>query len=267
MDKPNRLVAFVMLTPVFFILSLWVSAFPHEYAHSITAWLFGYKLKPFDIDYGSFDWKNVLFVDGIDEHVNYFLIFLFGDKFAIGMIAFAGPFVATLLLYLISLRVIRLKKIRRYPYVFYFCLWVNVSNLSELISYVVLRSITKHGDVGHIEFAWGVSPWLVFTIGCVLLAMATWNFFSRTLVDLYLIAGADRVIFKYFFVILFSVYLFAYPAARVLLENNDLFSISMSILFCILTPVVVILCWPGRDWVKERERAYLASSGGEVVKL
>ncbi len=52
--------------------------------------------------------------------------------------------------------------------------------------------------------------------------------------------------------------LLAYPAARVLMENNDVFSMSMSILLCIITPVVVIVCWPGREWVKERERAYLA---------
>ncbi|CAD6516484.1 hypothetical protein LMG28727_01334 [Paraburkholderia kirstenboschensis] len=103
MKNAKRPVAFVMLTPVFFILSLWVSAFPHEYAHSIIAWLFGYKPNPFDIDYRSFDWKNVL-----------------------------------------------------------------------------------------------------------------------------------------------------------LLENNDLFWISMSILFGMLTPIVVIVFWPGRDWAKERERAYLA---------
>jgi hypothetical protein len=32
----------------------------------------------------------------------------------------------------------------------------------------------------------------------------------------------------------------------------------MSILFGMLTPVVVIVIRPGRDWAKERERAYLA---------
>uniref|UniRef100_A0A1I9YTY5 Uncharacterized protein n=1 Tax=Paraburkholderia sprentiae WSM5005 TaxID=754502 RepID=A0A1I9YTY5_9BURK len=61
-----------------------------------------------------------------------------------------------------------------------------------------------------------------------------------------------------FFISLFSAMLLAYPAARVLMENNDVFSMSMSILLCIITPVVVIVCWPGREWVKERERAYLA---------
>lgn len=267
MDKSRHPVYFVILTPAFFILSLWVSAFPHEYAHSITAWLLGYKLHPFDIDYGRFDWKNVLFVDGIDENVNYFLIYIFGDKFAVGMIAFAGPFIATLPLYLVSLRLIRSTKLERRPYLFYFFLWVNVSNLSELISYVVLRSITKHGDIGHIEFAWGVSQWLVFTVGCVLLSMATWNFFTRTIIDLYFVATENRISFKCFFIILFSIYLFAYPAARVLLGSNDVFSISMSIFLCILTPCVVVVCWPGRDWVKERERACLAYSSGEAVKL
>ncbi|WP_250487045.1 hypothetical protein [Caballeronia sp. GaOx3] len=267
MDKRKSPLAFIVLTPAFFILSLWVSAFPHEYAHSITAWLFGYKLHPFDIDYGGFNWKNVLFVDGIDENVNYFLIYLFGDKFAIGMIAFAGPFIATLLLYFASLRLIHSAQLKSRPYLFYFLLWVNVTNLSELISYVLLRSVTKHGDLGHIEFAWGISQWLVFSVGCILLSIATWKFFSRTIVDLYFVAGAKQVPFKLFFVLLFSIYLFAYPAARVLLENNDFFSMGMSVLFCILAPVVVVVCWPGRDWVKERERRYLAYPDGDAVKL
>ncbi|MDR7008983.1 hypothetical protein [Paraburkholderia strydomiana] len=255
MRKSRRPVVFVVLTPVFYLFSLWISVFPHEYAHSITAWLLGYKLNAFDIDYGSFDWKNVLFVDGIDEHVNYFLIYLLGNRFAIGMIAFAGPFIATSLLYLVSWRLIRWKETEHRPLLFYFLLWVNITNLSELISYVVLRSITKHGDVGHIEFAWGVSPWLVFTVGCVLLSIAFWDFFYRTIIDLYRVSGANRLSVKCFFVTLFSVYLLAYPATRVLLENNDQFSTDLSILLSVLTPAIVIVCWPARTWVRERERA------------
>lgn len=83
MNNAKRPSLFVAITPIFIILSLWVSVLPHEYAHSTTAWLFGYKLNPVDIDYGSFDWKNILFVDGIDENVKYFLIYVFGDKFAL----------------------------------------------------------------------------------------------------------------------------------------------------------------------------------------
>lgn len=267
MNKAKRPLLFVTITPIFIILSLWVSVLPHEYAHSTTAWLFGYKLNPFDIDYGSFDWKNILFVDGIDENINYFLIYLFGDKFALGMIAFAGPFIATLSLYLISLFVIRSIWARRRSYFFYFCVWLNASNLSELISYVVLRSITKHGDIGHIEFAWGVSQWLIFTFGSLLLALAAWHFFSRTLIDVYLIGAPTSVPIKCFFSIVFAAYLLAYPAARVFLASHDVFSRGLSTLLCLLTPIVVIACWPKRDWVKEHERAYLAYSGEEAVKL
>ncbi|VXC90490.1 conserved membrane hypothetical protein [Burkholderia sp. 8Y] len=251
MIKLQRPVAFAVLSPIFFILSLWISALPHEYAHSITAWLLGYKLGPFDIDYGSFDWRNVIFLDGIDKHVNYFLIHLFGAKNVIGLIAFAGPFIATSSLYFVSLRALRTPSVVGRPYLFYFCLWVNVTNLSELISYIGLRSISRHGDIGHIQFAWGVSQWLVLTVGCLWLSIATWHFFSRTLIVLYWIAGANRKPLKCFFLILFAVYLFVYPAAKVLLRNNDNFSRSISILFCVLTPVAVAACWPGRDWVRK----------------
>ena len=267
MNNAKKSIVLILLTPIFFILSLWVSVFPHEYAHAVAAWIFGYKLGPFDISYGKFNWQNVLFVDGIDEHVNYFLIYLFGDKFAMGMIAFAGPFIATLLLYFLSLYLMRLNSIKNRPYLFYFIFWVNVSNLSELISYAALRSISRHGDIGHIEFAWGISQWFIFVVGCVLLSIAAWYFFSRTIVELYLRTRVDNIPMKCFFLILFSFLLFAYSGARVLLENNGLFSMSLSILFCIITPIIIIICWPKREWVKEREGIYMTYPGENALKI
>ncbi|TCK33768.1 hypothetical protein B0G84_8087 [Paraburkholderia sp. BL8N3] len=255
---------FIILTPIFFILALWVSVFPHEYAHAITAWLFGYKLGPFDIAYGKFNWQNVLFVDGIDEHVNYFIIYMFGDTFAMGMIAFMGPFMSVIL-YFLSLYLLRLNSIKKRPYLLYFVFWVNATNLSELISYVALRSITRHGDIGHIEFAWGVSQWFIFIAGCVVLSIATLNFFSRTIVELYLRTRTNSMPLRYFFLILFSFLLFAYAGVRVLIENNGVFSMSLSIIFCVITPVIVVICWPTREWVKEREKTYVSYSGNRAL--
>lgn len=56
MNDSRRFSLFVILTPVFFILTLWISVFPHEYAHAITAWIYGYKLSPFEISFGDFNW-------------------------------------------------------------------------------------------------------------------------------------------------------------------------------------------------------------------
>lgn len=256
MKQFGRSLIFILLTPAFFILSLWVSVFPHEFAHSTAAWLYGYKLSPTDISYGAFNWQNVLFVDGIDEHVNYFLIYLLGDKPAMGMIAFAGPFIATVLLYFFSLYLLRLQAIKSRPYLFYFVLWVNAMNLSELISYATLRSFSRHGDVGHVIFAWDLSPWLIFVVGSFLLAIASWNFFSRTLIELYARSRSSSTLLRCFFLILFCCIMFGYPGARVLLESNSSFSNNLSILFCVITPVIAIICWPTREWVKKREALF-----------
>ena len=61
MNNSYRYMLIILLTPIYFILAAWVSALPHEYAHSVTAWMLGFKQHPFGIQYGHLTWQNILF--------------------------------------------------------------------------------------------------------------------------------------------------------------------------------------------------------------
>jgi hypothetical protein len=55
-----------------------VAYFVHEYAHSGTAWLLGYKSNPLAIEYGRFNLPNRLTFHEVDENVDYPSIFAQG---------------------------------------------------------------------------------------------------------------------------------------------------------------------------------------------
>ena len=243
MNQSSRYLIFIVLTPVFFIIAQWISVFPHEYAHSTVAWLFDFKQNPFAIHYGHFNWQNVIFVIGIDEYVNYYLIDLRGYRQLIGFIAIAGP-VITLMIYLLSLFLLKWQPIKKYPYWFYFLCWVNLVNLTELVSYVLLRPFSTHGDIGHITSSWGLSPWWIFIVGGSLLIVALWYFFARTVIELYARMCLTAISMKVFILICFTLFAFGQGGVRIFLDPYGLFATRLGILSFLLIPIVMILCWP-----------------------
>src|SRR5579871_2234725 len=99
MRKSN--IILLWLTPIY----IWIAqltGYLHEFGHSFTAWVLGFKDNPLDIIYGGWNWKNLIFLANIDENVNYVWINQLGHHSLISIIAFAGPFVS-LLIYLITL--------------------------------------------------------------------------------------------------------------------------------------------------------------------
>lgn len=251
MTKLSRYLLFIIITPIFFIFAMWVSVFPHEFAHATTAWLYGFKLSPFDIYYGHFDWRNIVFTSGIDEHVNYYLIDMLGHHQLVGLIAFAGPGIATLGIYLLSFFLLKWQKVKNHPYLFYFLCWLNLLNLSELISYVILRSFSAHGDIGHIVFSWGISPWIIFLGGGVLLVIALWYFFSHTLPELYVRMHLDALAMKVLLLLIFTFIVFGQGGIRMFLESYGLLASTLGVIFLLMMPVLIIICWPARQWVKQ----------------
>ncbi len=114
---------------------------------------------------------------------------------------------------------------------------------------VILAISSLHGKYPRGSFLlWAASCWL----------LPPGIYFLTPLVELYLRSRLNSTASKCFFLILFAVLLLRYPGARVLIENNGVFSVSLSILFCVLTPVIVIICWPKRQWVMAREGKYAA---------
>lgn len=251
MTNTARYLLTLLITPILFVLSMWVSVFPHEYAHATVACLYGFKLSPFDIYYGHFNWQNVVFVTGIDEHVNYYLIYLLDQPKLVGWVAFAGPFV-TLLLYLLSIGLLHWQKVKRHAYLFYFIAWVSLINLSELLSYMILRAFSVHGDMGHIVFGWGISPWWIFLSGVLLGCFGLWHFFRNILPELYMRLNLEAPIIRVFLLILFVWTVFGENGVRMFLTAYGLFATTLAILFFIAMPLLIFICWPTRHWVKDK---------------
>ena len=74
----------------------------HEYAHSFSAWMLHAKANPLALDYGGLNLDNVLFLDDIDENVDYAPLFAAGRGLAASFIAVAGVLVGNGLSYLAS---------------------------------------------------------------------------------------------------------------------------------------------------------------------
>nr|MCH9743983.1 hypothetical protein [Gammaproteobacteria bacterium] len=178
-----KILKFTLITVLFIWLSHYAAAFPHEYAHSIMAWLLGFKQHALGIDYGGKSISNILTIKNINENNNYYLIYLLGGQHAIGWIAFAGPGIGNGGLYVLSLLcLLKSNTVKRSPYLYYFLFWFNLMCLGNLYSYVPLRTFTTHGDVGHMLFALSnPSPWWIFIpVGYVVMFLV-YYFFSNTL--------------------------------------------------------------------------------------
>ncbi|UHG94611.1 hypothetical protein [Spirosoma oryzicola] len=175
----------IIVTPVFIWLSHYLAVFPHEYAHSITAWLLGEKENPFALDYGGTSWKNLLLLWNIDENVDYNRMFDQGLDFQAGLCAFAGPDLGTVLMFLLGSFLLDNSRVKRHPYGYYFIFWFQLMNLGNLYDYVPIRTFSPGGDIGNIVRGWHISPWWVFVLGGYWVAYLIGRFFTRTLPELY----------------------------------------------------------------------------------
>jgi hypothetical protein len=248
----STIIKLIIFTPIFYVLALWSSVLLHEYAHTAVAWLFGFKTNPFAIQYGDFSWQNIFLVAYVNDTVNYSLIFSSGHPKIAGIIAFAGPGIATSGLYLITLYLLSCTKIKKHPYLFYFVFWLNIINLFELLSYVFLRAFSIEGDTGIAALGLGYSPWWTLILGGSLLIIALWYFFTYTLIQVYKIMKLESAMAQIIFLLLCTFLLFVLPGIYILL-HIALYGVSTAILAgisCSMMPIMIIVCWPTRGWVK-----------------
>src|SRR5919112_441433 len=82
-------------TPVMVLLAHYAAVIPHEFAHSIMAWILGIKDQPGNIDWGGTSLLNVLLLANIDENVDYTPALEAGKHWQVALTAFAGPGIAS----------------------------------------------------------------------------------------------------------------------------------------------------------------------------
>lgn len=238
MRKSNAIL--LLLTPLYILIAQ-LTAYIHEFAHSFTAWALGFKADPLNIIYGGWSFKNLFFLANIDENVNYILIDQLGHRHLISLIAFAGPGIATLSIYLISLYLLR-KNFNKYLY--YFIFWINLINLRELWAYVPLRALSTTADIANINYSLDLSPWWIFILISPFVVWAVWNFFSNTLKNAYAKLGLLTNSSKAILFTLTVLYFFTLTGLQILTANYNFITHAITWSSFIAIPFILFSYWP-----------------------
>lgn len=151
------------------LVQLWaahaLAFFSHEYAHSLVAWLLGWKANPFDLDYAKPTLVVLLFQLGINQKVDEGPIFASGHGLDAGLIAAAGVVIGNAI---VSLGVARwawygaiARGRRGWAMLAY---WVTAASMGNLLSYVPLRVFVADGDMLSVVRGFGISPWAALIV-------------------------------------------------------------------------------------------------------
>ncbi len=237
----------ICYTVINIILVYYIAVLCHEYGHSVTAWLFGYKSHPFDIIYGSW------YLIPASENVDFNAIYASGHPYQSGLIGIAGIF-TNIVLFLICLCFLNQKYILKKPYFINFFFFLAAINLIEILAYIPNRTFTgTNGDVSHTggdigEFLHGfnLSPFWIFIPGIILVTLALYRFYQFELKKVYSLIPNKNLFFKritlwltFWPLIMFVVYWIP-PAEYISLSYaSNFYSI-------ILVVYILIACDPSR---------------------
>lgn len=230
----------ILFTSLFcIIISYYVSTLLHEYGHATTAWLLGYKHSPFDISYGSW------YLLPVSEHVNYQRIFQSGQGIAGALIGISGISV-TIILFLLSIWMLNIPKIKKIPFVLLFFFWLANINLMEIYLYIVNRCFSS-GDISEFSQGFGISPFWLFIPGSLLAILAVYRFYWYELPKIYRLTLPTIVWVKR--VILYMTF---WPALLLIIywsppENYVLLTYGMAIFSVCFLAVIFIKCDPKRQ--------------------
>jgi hypothetical protein len=180
-DKSPRFLSWPLLI-VMLLGQLWaahaVVFFTHEYAHSVTAWLLGWKSNPLGLNYAHPTLKVILLQLGIDQNVNEMPIFASGHGTDAAIIAAAGAVVGNGLIALPLSRLAYRLAIQRSRFGWaMFAYWCTVASVGNFFDYVPIRTFTLEGDMGSVQRGFGWSPsTLLLVFGVPTLIAMLWLF-------------------------------------------------------------------------------------------
>jgi hypothetical protein len=246
---------FILITFIFLELNHYIAVLAHEYGHSITAWILGFKHNPLIIHFGGTGWLNLLTLININEFVDYQTIFSLGKGKQAALIAFAGPGIANGVLYIISLVLLADRSVQKRPKLFYFFFWMNFLNLANFYDYVPIRVFSPQGDMAHIVTGLHISPWLIYFVFGYFVMFVLWHFYTRTLVAAYVHLGFVKNFPKIVLMTLCTLLLFGYFGLAGFVDNGDISHFLSGTSF-LLIPAVIAFAWPAREWVIRAMDAY-----------
>jgi hypothetical protein len=158
--------------PVFLaytLLLMWAAHacvfFAHEYAHSFTAWLLGWKSNPLALDYAHPTLVVFLLQMGINQNVDETPIFASGHGPHAAIIGAAGAVLGNgFITYPLSRwGYAKAKQIGSRGWAM-FAYWATVASVGNFLDYVPIRTFTTEGDMGSIQRGFGCSPWAILVV-------------------------------------------------------------------------------------------------------
>jgi hypothetical protein len=230
------------------LVQLWtahaVVFFPHEYAHSFTAWLLGWKSNPLALYYAHPTLKVLLAQMGIDQNVNEVPIFASGHGRDAALIAAAGMVIGNgLITYPLSrlgYAMATRRHLRGWAMFFY---WTTVASVGNFIDYVPVRTFSPTGDMASVERGLGWSPLTVLIILGIPTAWALIYFLFRiqpSSVSWLFPASAPR---RVILVLLTGAVLWGFYGAAGLVEGGPLAYQMSKVSVFVLLPLVTLISW------------------------
>lgn len=221
----------------------------HEYAHSFTAWLLGWKENPLQLNYGHLDLPNLLLQSEIEENVDYAPIFIAGRGALAGVIAGAGILFGNGLFYLLSRRLYSFAAVRGRRLLALFAFLWCLTNLGNLWDYVPVRTFAAHGDMATLASGMKISPWWIVAILGIPFVAAIVHFFARLLPRARCIIFPVQVGAQIALTIICSFALFVFYGSAGIRGYGAVSHWISVCSCCVLFPVVLALSWPKRHAV------------------
>ncbi len=158
--------------------------FMHEYAHSFTAWILGWKPNPFALNYAHPTFKVFLMQLGISQNVDEARIFAGGHGRQAALISAAGAVLGNgFLSFPISRWLYRTAQKHAAWGLGMLAYWLTVASIGNFIDYVPVRTFITGSDLDQDMFAvergFGWSPWTLFIVFGVPTALVMGYFFLR----------------------------------------------------------------------------------------
>jgi hypothetical protein len=232
---------------VSFVLLFWLAHalgyFLHEFGHSFTAWISGYKATPLALTYGHLTPANLLIQSDVEENVEYGPIFAARKGTLAALIAGAGV-VANIALYLGSRKLYSISKRRDWKLAGLFCFLFCLMNAGNFIDYVPVRTFSTHGDMVTLERGLQISPWWVLVVAGTPFAWAIWRFLHILLPDARYFLFPENQVRQIALVVTSSFMMFGYYGSSGLHGYGEISRRISLFSVLVMLPAALILCWP-----------------------
>jgi hypothetical protein len=232
---------------LFAFFQLWlahaIGYMAHEYAHSFTAWALHGMANPLALDYGHVNLANLLFLDDVDENVDYRTLFAAGRSHVAGLTAVAGVLFGNGLTYIVSLLLYARAKRKHSRWWALFAFWLCIMSVGNFLGYVPVRTFATHADMAYLAHGFSLSPWAI-ALGLGLpFAVALVHFFVRILPDAEAFLLPHDLPLQQVLVLLTTYLIFCFFGGSGIRNYGPVSYWLSACCLYLLFPIVTILCW------------------------